>query len=249
MRSNMSQRSTNLTIKGIVFDVGDTLLETGPLKRAGVDYATSELYNKGMISNTQKLAKAFFEVDERTVFPHVSHFYSHTEIVVEALGISAVMQPTKFSLHTVACIFLSHYREKVKSQVYPSEDLSNLLNTLKQRKIKLGIISNGILQDQIDVLERLNVTTYFDSILVSEELDIEKPEPEIFMISVQQLGLSENNVLYVGDKWESDIYGALNAGLQAALSVQFRNTDLEKAQKEPKCSIIYRLEDILKLLD
>lgn len=244
----MSKKNKSHIIKGVVFDIGDTLLETGTLMRAGIEYAAREVSAKGLISNPQKLIEVFFEVDERTVFPHISHLYSHAEIVAEALEMSGVITQNKFSLKTIACIFLAHYRDKVKSEVFPNKEISQLLEELKRLGIKLGVVSNGLLQDQIDVLERLKITDFFNSILISEELNIEKPEPKIFLISAEQLGLDKKSILYIGDNWETDVYGPLNAGLQVSLCVQFTKADLEKAKGTANCSIIYKLEDVIKLV-
>jgi len=235
-------------IEGVVFDIGDTLVDTGSLMRSGAGYAAQKLFEEGIISNPTELPRVFLMTDEETSFPHISHLFSHAQIVQQALKKSGTLT-TRFSPFVATYVFLSYYRLRIREEIYPNQELLNLLESLKSRGLKLGIISNGSLEDQIEVLTRLEITGYFDSILVSEEVQIEKPDRRIFMLSASELGLDAPSILFVGDDWETDILGALDAGFQASLCVQFRRTQLDQILNCSKCFLQERIDDVIKLVD
>ena len=83
-----------------------------------------------------------------------------------------------------------------------------------QSTFSLGIISNGFTQRQKRKLEILKVNKWFpdNQIIISEEVQVEKPQQQIFQHMEKQLELSPAELLYIGDNFEKDVVGAKNAG-------------------------------------
>lgn len=244
----MTEGKKRNRIEGVVFDIGDTLVDTGSLMRSGAAYASQKLFEEGIVSDPTELPRLFLMIDEDTSFPHISHLFSHVQIVQQALKNSGTLT-TRFSPLLATYVFLSYYRLRIRGEICPNQELLNLLESLKSRGLKLGIISNGSLEDQIEVLTRLEITGYFDSILVSEEIQIEKPDARIFMVSAAELGLDAPSILFVGDDWESDILGALGAGFQASFCAQFKRTQLDQVLNCSECFLLERIDDVIKLVD
>ncbi|HFE7748092.1 MULTISPECIES: pyrimidine 5'-nucleotidase [Enterobacter] len=95
----------------------------------------------------------------------------------------------------------------------PLHGAANLLNTLRG-KMKLGIITNGFTELQQVRLERTGFRDHFDVLIISEQVGVAKPHPEIFEYALSAMGHpSRERVLMVGDNPDSDILGGLNAGL------------------------------------
>lgn len=90
-----------------------------------------------------------------------------------------------------------------------------LLTELKQRGYKLAVISNGGHATRLSILQGLGFGHYFDEIVSSGLLGISKPNPEIFLHTSRQLGLSAQQCLYIGDHPINDIQGATAAGMTA----------------------------------
>ena len=89
----------------------------------------------------------------------------------------------------------------------------NLLESLKG-KVKLGIITNGFTELQQIRLDRTGFKLYFDILVISEEVGVAKPHPDIFDHALALMGNPQRErVLMVGDTAESDILGGMNAGL------------------------------------
>jgi len=84
-------------------------------------------------------------------------------------------------------------------------------------KYKLHIITNGFVEVQYKKIKNSGLTAYFDHIHISEEIGFKKPEPEIFNFAVKQAGVVHENCIMIGDNTETDIGGALNAGIDHIL--------------------------------
>jgi 2-haloacid dehalogenase len=80
-------------------------------------------------------------------------------------------------------------------------------------KFPLALVTNGIAAVQNQRFAASPVTPYFQSIVISEEVGIAKPDPRIFEPALSRIGVSAADVLYVGDSVTSDMAAARNAGM------------------------------------
>ena len=79
---------------------------------------------------------------------------------------------------------------------------------LLARHFKLGLLSNGNSRAKVLGIEDLVSFEVF-----SQDHDaIDKPDPRIFEIAMHEARCQPNELLHVGDSWENDVLGALNAG-------------------------------------
>ena len=91
-----------------------------------------------------------------------------------------------------------------------------ILSKFKKTK-KIALISNFDYPPHIySVLNKMNIYEYFDSIVISGEVGIKKPDPSIFSFALKQTGLRNDEVVYIGDAPE-DIQGARAAGIYPIL--------------------------------
>jgi 2-haloacid dehalogenase len=81
------------------------------------------------------------------------------------------------------------------------------------KRFPLALITNGIASVQNKRFAASPITAYFQSIVISEEVGIAKPDPRIFAPALQKLGVKAADVLYVGDSVTSDMAAARNAGM------------------------------------
>ncbi len=92
------------------------------------------------------------------------------------------------------------------------DDVVPCLTMLKNQP--LGIISDGDGEQQRERLAYTEIISFFSSIIISGEVGLREPAPEIFKKSVKELNLSLDEILYIGDQLEKDVLGAINAGVQ-----------------------------------
>lgn len=90
------------------------------------------------------------------------------------------------------------------------------LENLRRRGYFMGVISNslGLIEEQ---LRRAGLADYFEFILDSHYVGVEKPHPEIFQLALHRAGCKPSEAVYIGDLYSTDIGGAQNAGLQGVL--------------------------------
>lgn len=96
----------------------------------------------------------------------------------------------------------------------PVKDMLELVGDLEARGIPLGIISNS--EGRLfELLVELGWASHFRTVADSGVIGVEKPDPKIFQISAERLGVETSELVHVGDAWEADVRGALGAGARA----------------------------------
>ena len=96
------------------------------------------------------------------------------------------------------------------------DDVAPALTDLKGRGLTLGLISN-IEQDINDTLTRLDLTSWLEIIVTSQDAGANKPHPEIFQEALRQAGVQPPEAIYVGDQYQFDILGANGVGMKGIL--------------------------------
>jgi putative hydrolase of the HAD superfamily len=89
---------------------------------------------------------------------------------------------------------------------------------LVSRATSLGpvaLVTNGPPDIQRHKISQTGYSPKFAAVLISGELGIGKPDPEVFRHAVRTIGALPEETVMVGDSWERDVEGALSAGLRA----------------------------------
>jgi FMN phosphatase YigB (HAD superfamily) len=71
--------------------------------------------------------------------------------------------------------------------------------------------ANGRLRHLFD---RVDLTKWFDHVLDSHEWGVEKPDPRLFHLALEQAGAEPSRTIHVGDLYHVDVVGARQAGLR-----------------------------------
>lgn len=90
------------------------------------------------------------------------------------------------------------------------------LERLKNAGIRLAVVSNSDGRAAA-ALAAGGLLDAFEFVIDSAEVGVEKPDPRIFQIALDRLGVSASDALYVGDLYEVDVVGARAAGLDVVL--------------------------------
>lgn len=108
-----------------------------------------------------------------------------------------------------------------------------------RRRASVGIVSNNMLQEQQEKLEHLRLAAYVDVLVVSEAAGIAKPDPGIFAIALDALGVRSEEAVMVGDSWSADVVGSRAAGIRA---VWFNPLRLPSPESHLDVAELYALE-------
>jgi len=106
------------------------------------------------------------------------------------------------------------YRQEYEQSWYPVDGAMDLLTALKAAGIVVGIVTNNLRAEQLLKLERCALAPHIDALITSEDAGIAKPDPEIFTKALDALDLTSSDTVMVGDAWDTDIAGAIAAGLR-----------------------------------
>ena len=107
----------------------------------------------------------------------------------------------------------AHYIQHSPQQTGLIDGTLPLLEELKQRGHQMWILTNGFEEVQRIKLQCCGLSPFFEAMYTSEELGVKKPHPNAFRKAAESAGLLEaEDVVMIGDSWESDIEGAQNIG-------------------------------------
>ena len=93
------------------------------------------------------------------------------------------------------------------------DDVVPCLEHLRSAGLKLGVISNWDISLH-KTLRSFGLYEYFDTVVASMEEGMEKPDPMLFRIALERLGVEPSETVHVGDNPLDDLSGAKSAGIR-----------------------------------
>jgi putative hydrolase of the HAD superfamily len=136
------------------------------------------------------------------------------------------------------CLGRMHRERHLWSSV--AERSAEALARLQAAGIRLGVVSNS--DGRVEqALEAAGLRGYFDVVIDSALIGVEKPDPRIFQAALERLGVEPDEALYVGDLYAVDVLGARAAGIDAIL---LGHAD----EAEADCRSVRSIEDLVNQL-
>ena len=122
------------------------------------------------------------------------------------------------------------------------EGAHELMDYLRSRGYRMHMCSNGFHEVQYKKLDACGLRDYFTTIILSEDAGVNKPAPQYFDYALLQAGADRRTTLMIGDNLQTDILGALNAGLDAMLFNRWQ-VDVKEIPQTPNY-VVDSLRDI-----
>ncbi len=140
------------------------------------------------------------------------------------------------------------YYEVVSECSVPYPNVKELFYLLNDKQVKVGIITNGNKKTQYKKIKQLGLLPFFrkGAIFVSEKIGSSKPNAHIFHYAKTQLGSINETCLYIGDSWELDIIGAIDAGWDAIYLNTRNQSPSTSHQPIAICRDLVDVIDVLK---
>ncbi len=191
-------------VAAITFDVGGTLIEPWP--SVGHVYAAVAARH-GVKAEPEELTHRFVDAWNR------NENFNYTKDDWAALVDDTFVGLTT-TLPSQSFFDELYLRFAEPDSWYVYEDVIPTLSTLRERGVRLAIISNWDVRLR-PLLEALNLADWFEGIYVSSEIGITKPDSRIFQTAINSFGLPASQILHVGDTEIEDYRGAQSAGMQS----------------------------------
>jgi putative hydrolase of the HAD superfamily len=126
----------------------------------------------------------------------------------------------------------------------PFANVHQVLTELKQNSRCLGVISNWD-DTARDTLENAGIADYFDYLIISSEIGINKPEPGIFKRALEAADVGPHECIYVGDNYYDDAVGSKKVGMEALIINRFGRLGVEEIKDVPIINDLSRIKNHL----
>jgi putative hydrolase of the HAD superfamily len=208
---------TGTEVKGIFFDLYGTLLIFNDIDKSWDDWAIAfyELINHKTKMSFDEFAGSCRNFMSRDAKKENSSGLTTYETKIKKHCDSLGIELSTSELKLIADITPRAWQKYIS--VAPGA--IEVLNELKKNKV-LVLITNFDHSPHIrKTLAEFNLDSFFSKIIISDEVNITKPDPAIFNIALDQTGLTSDEVIFVGDNPKDDIEGARAAGIEPVLII------------------------------
>jgi putative hydrolase of the HAD superfamily len=184
-------------VKACVFDLGNTLINDTRLSNEATADMGKWLADHAFISSQEAFVTTFEKVNHGMIKPFISHTFGELEFFEQTFKALAI--------NTIAAqAALEKYREILHDKIHPDPDIVDTFQLLKQNNIQIALVSNERVARVEAYMAKTNLRYFFDAIIVSEGIGIEKPDPRIFQEASRQLNLKGEEMVMFGDNQIAD---------------------------------------------
>jgi HAD superfamily hydrolase (TIGR01549 family) len=238
-------------INAVLFDLGDTILEFGPVSKTKAFLAGAKATHAFLKDHGQPVScfawyflRNLVRLRMKYLISNLTHKDFDSFLVLQAVGARLGVKLSHEQWEEFAWLWYESLGHCARIE----EGLAGTLDALKRMGLKLGIVSNTFVnRSSLErQLRELGLLDFFSVQVYSYELHIRKPSPEIFRIAAGKIGEPTGNILFVGDRIDNDILPSLESGMRAALKDAYTN----KGKKTPAGAMrIRRLAELPALIE
>lgn len=213
-------------MKAIIFDLDNTL------------YDAKQYYLGAFKKISEYLSKKYNVLYQEIYKRLINHWNKKTSMYPYLFNDVLDFFDLGHELKNIIEIF-NNYDGELK----PYSDVIPILNKLKKKNYKLGIITDGQVRRQKRKIKLLGLNEIFDIMIFTKELKNPKPSKIPFQEAINKLKINPQCSFYVGDNPLIDFKGAKKAGMKTVrlLKGEFKNIPKNKF-------IDYEIKDIKELL-
>ncbi len=203
-------------LKAICFDLWNTLIDNRSFRDERVKLTQKRLKSWNISKSLPEISKAYIMSTQLQNFPQNTSTFRHVQNLTR---INVLCSELNIDLTETQKKELSIEFEEVGLSYPPilKKGVSELLHTLS-KQYKIGLISDtGYTTGRIlrQILDHYGILSYFSAIVFSDELDYYKPHSLPFETCLNQLQITPDEAVHIGDLLETDVTGAIQFGMHA----------------------------------
>jgi len=185
-------------IEGVIFDFDNTLYNYDYVNNLSLN----ELFKNIHINNNIDLNIIKNEYDK--INKEIKKSNNYANKFNKAIYIKYLLENLNIN-YTYFNMYLEIYNNTFYENIKLYDNVENILILFIKYNIKIGLNTNNLFLQQINKLNKLNITKYFDIIYTSSEDGNEKPNINIFNNIIQKMNIKTENLIYIGDDYLNDI--------------------------------------------
>jgi len=224
---------SELMIKGVVFDLDNTLLDFMKMKEFAVKAAIKGMIEAGLKVNEDKsyieinsIYEEFGWENQKVFDVFLEKTIGHVDNKFLAAGIVA-------------------YRRAREANLMAYPNVNKTLLVLSKSGIKLGVVSDAPSREAWMRIYYLNLYHYFDVVITYDDSGERKPSPIPFQLALDGMGLRPEETIMIGDWPERDVVGAQQIGMKTAFARYGDTFGTVNSGADWDLNDIYQLVDII----
>src|SRR5689334_15006097 len=194
-------------VKAILFDLFETLITEAGTRPSGVSWLAPHLGCEREAFRTEwkalRPAVTVGQVSFRQALSDISAKLGHSADDV-----------------TLEQLCSDRRRAKADSFAHIEDEVLGMLDDLRRRGIRLGVVSNCCAED-VTAWPTCLLASRVDCAVFSFEVGMAKPDPEIYREAARRLGVDAGDAWFIGDGGHDELTGAKQAGLRAFRALWF----------------------------
>ena len=223
----------------ILFDADETLFDFKKSEKQAFENSISE-FNMDYDENYH--LKVYEEINRNIWLEFEQGLITQKKLKVERFKRLSEKLNTPFDPEEFSNAYIKH----LANASFLYEDSIELIKELS-KNYRLAIVTNGLKDVQSKRIGQSIIAEYFETMVISEEVQVSKPNPEIFEITLNRLNFNDKSkVLMIGDSLTSDIKGGINFEIDTCW------VNLNKANNSTSIKPTYEISnlmDIIKILN
>ncbi len=240
-------------LRAVTFDLGDTLIDYGPM-----DYG--RMLRQGLQASYQYVAslpgvaapdESFFA---RRIGRAVRSTWYRSKLLIEDRNVETRLLPALAGLgvhledEPLRREFVRRLFAALTSKTRAMPGVTSALTHVASRGLAMAVVSNTVIPPWLldESLEAVGLLGFFPRRYYSCALGVKKPARRMFAPVLHDLGVASDEVLHVGDRYLTDVWGARRAGLRSCLIVGHRSLPIPPVRPDFR---IHHMNELPPIID
>lgn len=193
-------------IKGVVFDLDNTLLDFMQMKEFAVKAAVKGMIEAGLLVDEDQSYREIIAIYEEFGWENQQVF----DVFIE--------KQVGYVEHKFLAAGIVAYRRAREANLMAYPNVNKTLMALTKAGIKLGVVSDAPSREAWLRIYYLNLYHFFDVVITFDDSGERKPSAVPFKMSLEALQLEPEETIMVGDWPERDVVGAQQIGMKTAFA-------------------------------
>jgi HAD superfamily hydrolase (TIGR01549 family) len=185
------------SVKVFGFDLGNTLINDTKLSKDTTIDMGDWLFENTHVPSKEAFLTTYTRINHGTKKPFISHTFGELDFfekTFEELKITTIS----------ASASLKKYRQILMEKIQPDNDIVDAFRIIKERNMRIALMSNERSCRVDAYMDKTKLAPFFDVVIVSERVGVEKPDLGFFQEALHQLKIEGDQMVMFGDNEVAD---------------------------------------------